>query len=104
MNIIMGDAEKELNTFIQDFRDEFMSLSPEEIAYPRSCNGVKKFRELTNCLRLALHTYQGVFLTIWWRRMTYLTSIRIFRVTKCGFTNINLSIQCILVHHVHEGT
>ena len=44
MNIIMGGTEKELNTFIQDFRDEFMSLPPEEIAYPRSCNGVKKFR------------------------------------------------------------
>ena len=44
MNIIMGGTEKELNTFIQDFRDEFMQLSPEEIAYPRSCNGVSKFR------------------------------------------------------------
>ena len=30
MNIIMGGTEKELNTFIQDFRDEFMSLPPEE--------------------------------------------------------------------------
>ena len=44
MNIIMGGTERELNTFIQDFRAEFMDLSPEEIAYPRSCNGVKKFR------------------------------------------------------------
>ena len=36
MNIIMGGTEKELNTFIQDFREEFMKLPPEEIAYPRS--------------------------------------------------------------------
>jgi len=44
LTIIMGGDEKMLNTFIQDFREEFMKLPPEEIAYPRSCNGVKKFR------------------------------------------------------------
>ena len=43
LKIIMGGNEKALNTFIQEFRDEFMSLPPEEIAYPRSCNGVEKF-------------------------------------------------------------
>ena len=41
--IIMNGDEKELNTFIQDFRKEFMELPPEDIAYPRSCNGLKKF-------------------------------------------------------------
>jgi hypothetical protein len=44
LKIIMDGDEKMLNTFIQDFREEFMSLPPEDIAYPRSCNGVKKFR------------------------------------------------------------
>ena len=44
LKIIMDGDEKTLHTFIQDFREEFMSLPPEEIAYPRSCNGVKKFR------------------------------------------------------------
>ena len=44
LKIIMDGDEKMLNTFIQDFREEFMSLSPEDIAYPRSCNGLKKFR------------------------------------------------------------
>jgi DNA polymerase elongation subunit (family B) len=44
LKIIMGGDEEMLNTFIQDFRDEFMTLPPEEIAYPRSCNGLKKFR------------------------------------------------------------
>jgi len=43
MNILMTGNEKMLNTFIQDFREEFMKLSPEEIAFPRSCNGIKKF-------------------------------------------------------------
>ena len=44
MDIIMNGDEKMLNSFIQEFREEFMKLSPEEIAFPRSCNGVKKFR------------------------------------------------------------
>ena len=43
LKIIINGDEKMLNTFIQEFRKEFMTLSPEEIAFPRSCNGVKKF-------------------------------------------------------------
>ena len=43
LNIIMMGDEKELNNFIQEFRDEFMKLPPEDIAYPRSVNGLKKF-------------------------------------------------------------
>ena len=42
--IIMNGDEKSLNEFIQDFREDFMQLAPELIAYPRSCNGVQKFR------------------------------------------------------------
>jgi len=45
LNIIMNGTEKELNTFIQNFREEFMSLPPEEIAYPRSVNGLSKFSD-----------------------------------------------------------
>ena len=44
LKIIMTGNEKMLNTFIQDFRNEFMKLPPEEIAYPRSCNGLEKFK------------------------------------------------------------
>ena len=43
LKIIMDGDEKMLNTFIQEFREEFMTLSPEDIAFPRSCNGVEKF-------------------------------------------------------------
>ena len=43
LKIIMNGDEESLNSFIQNFRTEFMSLPPEDIAYPRSCNGVKKF-------------------------------------------------------------
>ena len=45
LKIIMNGTEKELNTFIQNFREEFMSLPPEEIAYPRSVNGLSKFSD-----------------------------------------------------------
>jgi DNA polymerase elongation subunit (family B) len=44
LKIIMIGDEKLLNKFIQEFREEFMKLPPEDIAYPRSCNGVQKFR------------------------------------------------------------
>ena len=43
LKIIMNGDEKMLNTFIKEFREEFMNLSPEEIAYPRSVNGLEKF-------------------------------------------------------------
>ena len=45
LDIIMTGDEKMLNTFIQKFRDKFMKLKPEDIAYPRSVNGVKKYTE-----------------------------------------------------------
>ena len=45
LNIIMNGDEKELNNFIQKFREEFMNLPPEEIAYPRSVNGLEKFSD-----------------------------------------------------------
>ena len=45
LKIIMNGTEKEINTFIQDFREEFMSLPPEDIAYPRSVNGLSKFSD-----------------------------------------------------------
>ena len=43
LKIIMSGDEKMLNTFIKEFRDEFMNLPPEDIAYPRSVNGLEKF-------------------------------------------------------------
>ena len=43
LKIIINEDSDVLNTFIQDFREEFMRLDPEEIAYPRSVNGLEKF-------------------------------------------------------------
>jgi len=45
LNIIMSGDEKQMNNFIQDFRKEFMELPPEDIAYPRSVNGLSKFSD-----------------------------------------------------------
>jgi len=45
LKVIMSGTEKDVNTFIQEFRDEFMDLSPEEIAFPRSVNGIEKWSD-----------------------------------------------------------
>tara|TARA_B100001564_G_C20586348_1_gene645681 strand:- start:590 stop:1246 length:657 start_codon:yes stop_codon:yes gene_type:complete len=51
LKIIMSGNEKELNKFIQDFRTEFMSLPPEDIAYPRSVNGLRKWSDSSNLFK-----------------------------------------------------
>ena len=48
LKIIMSGDEKKLNNFIKKFRDDFMSLPPEEIAYPRSVNGISKYTDNTS--------------------------------------------------------
>ena len=45
LKIIMRGTEKELNDFVRNFREEFMEMEPELIAFPRSCNGLGKFAE-----------------------------------------------------------
>ena len=45
LQIIMSGDEKMLNSFIKKFRDDFMKLNPEDIAYPRSVNGVSKYTD-----------------------------------------------------------
>ena len=43
LKVIINEDEKTLNTFIQSFRENFMDLNVEAIAYPRSCNNLQKF-------------------------------------------------------------
>ena len=45
LKIIMSGTEKDVNNFIQEFREEFMKLPPEEIAFPRSVNGIDKWSD-----------------------------------------------------------
>ncbi len=51
LDIIMNGDEKTLNKFIQDFREEFMELPSEDIAYPRSCNGLSRWTTDHNLFR-----------------------------------------------------
>jgi DNA polymerase elongation subunit (family B) len=44
IKIIMTKTEDDLIKFIDVFRDEFKKLSPEDISFPRSVNGIQKFK------------------------------------------------------------
>ena len=44
INIMMKGTESDLLSFIDSFRSEFNSLPPEDIAFPRSVNGLRKFK------------------------------------------------------------
>ena len=46
--VIMGGDQKEMKEFIQNFRREFELMKPEDIAFPRSVNGVKKYTDTTS--------------------------------------------------------
>ena len=43
LNVIMNKDESALIDFIENFRTHFKKLPPEDIAYPRSCNNLKKY-------------------------------------------------------------
>ncbi len=51
LRVIINSDEIELNKFIQDFRKDFMNMDPEVIAYPRSCNGVKKWSDTSSVFK-----------------------------------------------------
>ena len=48
IKVIMGKEEKDLHKLVADFRKEFMKLPAESIAFPRSCNNLKKYRDSAN--------------------------------------------------------
>jgi DNA polymerase elongation subunit (family B) len=43
LKVIMNKDEESLQNFVSTFRSKFESLPPEEVAFPRGCNGVSKF-------------------------------------------------------------
>ena len=43
LKIIMSGTEQDVNDFIINFREEFMKLPVEDIAFPRSVNGLTKW-------------------------------------------------------------
>ena len=48
LKVIMNKDENALIEFIDEFRTHFKKLRPEEIAYPRSCNNLKKYSSSTD--------------------------------------------------------
>ena len=51
LKIIMTQSEKELREFVNTFRTEFEHLSPEQIAFPRSVKGLKKYADPNSIFR-----------------------------------------------------
>jgi len=45
IRVIMNDNEDALIKFVKDFKEVFKTLSPEEVAFPRSCNNIDKYIE-----------------------------------------------------------
>ena len=48
LKVIMSKDENALIQFIDDFRTHFKKLMPHEIAFPRSCNNLKKYSSTTD--------------------------------------------------------
>ena len=45
---IMSKEQTDLHKLVADFKKEFFELQPESIAFPRSCNNLKKYRDSAN--------------------------------------------------------
>jgi len=43
IRVIMNQSEDDLIKFVADFKTQFKNLSPESIAFPRSCNNLQKY-------------------------------------------------------------
>jgi len=48
IKLIMTKDEDTLQTFVSKFKDEFYSMSAEQISFPRSCNNLAKYRHSNN--------------------------------------------------------
>ena len=62
LKILMSGNEKDMNTFIQDFRKKFMTLPPELVAYPRSINGLRKWTDHSSLFKKGapIHVKGGI--------------------------------------------
>ena len=45
---IMSKQETDLHKLVADFKKEFLGMAPEQIAFPRSCNNLKKYRHASD--------------------------------------------------------
>ena len=45
VNLILTKTQSDLYTYIDTFKSEFKKLSPEDIAFPRGCNGISTYSD-----------------------------------------------------------
>jgi DNA polymerase elongation subunit (family B) len=43
LQVILHGTEKDLHKYVMDFKREFDKMPVEDIAFPRSCNGIKQY-------------------------------------------------------------
>jgi len=51
IDLIMNDTEEGLQQFVRDFRSDFMGMSVEQIAFPRSCSKMEDYADKTSIYR-----------------------------------------------------
>jgi DNA polymerase elongation subunit (family B) len=45
ISIVVNGTEDDIHKFIADFKKEFKELPPEEVSFPRGCNGLKEYSD-----------------------------------------------------------
>jgi DNA polymerase elongation subunit (family B) len=45
INIVVNGNEEDIHKFIADFKKQFKELPPEEVSFPRGCNGLKEYSD-----------------------------------------------------------
>jgi DNA polymerase elongation subunit (family B) len=45
ISIVVNGTEEDIHKFIADFRKQFKELPPEEVSFPRGCNGLKEYSD-----------------------------------------------------------
>ena len=45
ISLIVNGTEEDIHKFIADFKKQFKELPPEEVSFPRGCNGLKEYSD-----------------------------------------------------------
>lgn len=48
IKVILNDSEKNLQAYIKQIHEEFKKLDPDQVAFPRTCNGMGKYFDKDN--------------------------------------------------------
>ena len=59
LKIILGGTEPQLVEFVKKFKDEFKSLPISDIAFPRGCNGMDKYRNKDGTVKMQYSHFCG---------------------------------------------